>query len=217
MRFTLMRTVLLLLCGLAQAGIGFAATDVRVSFTLNTTGANGAPLQENRIYFLYRPDNLSKTTPVPMVLVTDGNGPAAYLHRKADQADFLVVSCSYDGNSTGGFSNGNPRIVGFEDYDYITEVIKRVKASDNANDAFTVGFSSGGHTSLAYACERPSMLKAASSVDEFMGLTSNVPSAPLPIIMFEGTSDASVGYTPVKDTVETWRAKIGRASCRPRC
>jgi poly(3-hydroxybutyrate) depolymerase len=182
---------------------------------LNTTGANGAPLQQSRYYYLYRPDNLSKTTPVPMVLVTDGNGPAGYLHRKADQAGFLVVSCSYSGNSARGFNNGNPRITGFEDYDYITEVINRVRASDNANDAFTVGFSAGGHTSLAYACERPSMIKAASSVDEFMGLTYNIPSAPVPMIVFHGTSDKSVPYTMVKDTVDAWRAVDGLLKAAP--
>jgi poly(3-hydroxybutyrate) depolymerase len=149
-----------------------------------------------------------------MVVVTDGNGPAGFLHSKADRAAFLVVSCDYSGNSTGHVNNGNPRETGWEDYDYLAEVIRRVKASENANDAFTVGFSAGGHTSLAYACERPSTLKAAASVDEFMQV-SNVPSAPLPVILFEGTADANVSYTMVKDTVDRWRAVDGLLEARP--
>ncbi len=198
---------------LALAGNAAAATDVRVSFTLRTKDAEGAEVQQNRVYFVYRPDNLSRSAPVPMVVVTDG-GLGGFLHRKADQAGFLVVSCSYAGNSTGHVNNGDPRESGWEDYDYITEVIRRVQASENAVDAFTVGFSAGGHTSLAYACERPSTLRAAASVDEFMQV-SNIPTAPLPVILFEGTADASVAYTMVKDTVDRWRTVDGLLEVRP--
>jgi poly(3-hydroxybutyrate) depolymerase len=213
-----MRAALLLFCcGLISEG--FAAPDVRVNFILKTTGADGAPLQQNRYYYVYRPDNLAKTTPVPVILVMEAATPTGFFHRKADQAGFVVVSCAYSGNSSGtpgsGYKNGDPRVVGFEDFDYITEVIRRVKASDNCNDAFTVGLSMGGHTSLAYACERPSTIKAAASLDEFMGLTSNIPLAPLPIIMFHGTGDKSVPYRKVRDTVDAWRAKDGLLDATP--
>jgi poly(3-hydroxybutyrate) depolymerase len=213
-----MRTALLLLCFVILASGGFAATDVRVDFTLNAADAYGAPLQQNRFYWVYRPDNLPKTTPVPMILVMDSS-PATFLHRKADQAGFVVVSCSFSGNSTGTpgtvWNSDNPRITGFEDYDYTTEVINRVRASENCNDAFITGLSKGGHMALAYACERPSMIKAASSLDEFMGLTSNIPSAPTPIIVFQGASDTSVPYAMVKDTVDAWRAIGGLLNATP--
>src|ERR1035438_9709368 len=81
-----------------------------------------------------------------------------------------------------------------------------VRASDNGQDAFIAGLSKGGHISLSYACVRPSMLRAAASLDEFMGLTSNIPSAPLPVMLVEGTLDTNVPYTMVKDTVDGWRA-----------
>jgi poly(3-hydroxybutyrate) depolymerase len=195
-----------------------AATDVRVNFTLNTTDPYGAPLKQNRFYWVYRPDNLSKTTPVPMILVMDG-GVSTYFHRKADQAGFVVVSCAFSGNSTGtpgtGWNADNPRVSGFEDIDYITEVITRVRASDNCDDTFITGLSKGGHISLAYACERPSFIRAAASVDEFMQLASNIPSAPVPIIMFEGTADTNVSYTMVKDTLDAWRAVNGLLSVVP--
>ena len=211
-----MRKALFLLCFVVLASDGFAATDVRVNFTLNTTDAHGIPVQQNRYYYVYRPDNLPKSAPVPAILAMDDG---VLFHRKADQAGFVVVSCSFSGNSTGtpgtGWNNDNPRITGYEDYDYITEVINRVRASDNVNDAFTVGFSTGGHTSLAYACERPSTIRAASSVDEFMGLTSNLPSAPLPVILFHGTLDTSVNYTMVKDTVDAWRMVDGLVNATP--
>ena len=207
------------LCLAILASTGFAATDVRVDFTLSTKDAYGAPLQQQRYYYVYRPDNLPKTTPVPMVLVMTGSGTAGFLHAKADQAGFVVVSCTFSGNFTGipgtVWNSDNPRITGFEDFDYIDEVIKRVKASDNGDDAFTVGLSKGGHMSLAYACERPSMIKAASSLDEFMGLTSNLPSAPVPIILFQGTSDTSVPYAMAKDTVDAWRATNGLLNATP--
>jgi hypothetical protein len=58
-------------------------------------------------------------------------GIASNLHRKADQAGFVVVSCAFSGNSTGTpgtvWINEDPRIVGFEDYDYTSQVIRRVK------------------------------------------------------------------------------------------
>ena len=210
------RTALFPLCFAVLASAGFAATDVRVDFTLNTTDAFGAPVQEQRFYYVYRPDNLPKTTPVPMVLVMTGSGTAGFLHAKADQAGFVVVSCTFSGNSTGipgtVWNNDNPRVTGFEDFDYLDEVIKRVKGSDNCDDAFTVGLSKGGHMSLAYACERPAMIRAASSLDEFMGLTSNIPSAPVPILVFHGTLDNSVPYAMVKDTVDAWRATNGLLS-----
>jgi poly(3-hydroxybutyrate) depolymerase len=210
------RFTLFLLGCVVLASRAVAASDVRVDFTLNTTDANGAPIREDRHYYLYRPENLPRTGPVPMTLVMEASpasGPASFFHRKADQSGFLVVSCSFSGNSTGTpgtvWNSGDPRVTGFEDIDYITEVINRVRASDNANDAFIAGISKGGHISLAYACERPAMIKAAASLDEFMQLTENIPSAPAPIIVFQGTSDANVPYTMVKDTVDVWRAVDG--------
>lgn len=200
----------------------FAATDLRVAFTLNTTDPYGAPVQEQRYYYLYRPDNLPRSTPVPMVLVLEAapnGGPAGFFHHMADLAGFLVVSCSFSGNSTGTpgtqWNADNPRISGYEDHDYLTEVINRVRASDNGNDAFIAGLSKGGHMSLAFACERPNMLRAAASVDEFMGLTSNIPSAPLPILMFHGTLDSNVPYTMGKDTLDAWRATNSLINATP--
>jgi len=82
----------------------FAAKDVRVDFKLNTTDAYNAPIQQSRYYYVYRPDNLSISTPVPMVLVMEASpnsGPAGFFHRKADQAGFILISCSFSGNSSG--------------------------------------------------------------------------------------------------------------------
>jgi poly(3-hydroxybutyrate) depolymerase len=207
-----MRTVPWFLSLAVCATSAFAATDVRVNFTLNTTDENGAPLRENRYYYVYRPDGLSKATPIPMVLVMDSS-PATFLHRKADQAGFVVVSCSFSGNSTGTpgttWNNHNPHINGFEDMDYTTEVINRVRLSDNVNDAFICGISKGGHMAYAYACVRPATLRAACSVDSGMGLPFNLPTAPLPIIAFHGTADGASSYTMGRATVEAWRMLDG--------
>jgi poly(3-hydroxybutyrate) depolymerase len=211
------RTALCLLCFAVLASDGLAATDVRVNFTLDTTDADGTPIQQQRYYYVYRPDNLPRTSPVPMLLVTLGGG--TMFHRNAGQAGFIVATCAFAGNSSGnpgtGWNADNPRISGYEDYDYLTEVINRARVSDNANDAFITGLSKGGHIALAYACERPGMIKAAGPLDEFMGLTSNIPSAPVPIIAFHGTSDSSVPYTMMKDTVDVWRAVDGLSSVTP--
>jgi hypothetical protein len=71
-----------------------------------------------------------------MVLLMEASpasGPATFLHRKAEQAGFIVVSCSFSGNYTGTpgtvWNHSDPRVSGYEDFDYITEVINRVKAS----------------------------------------------------------------------------------------
>ena len=196
----------------AAAGDAFAATDVKVTFTLNTTDADGDPLVENRYYWIYRPDNLPKTTPVPMILCmsSGGDDPMTFFHRMADQAGFVLVSCSFSGNSAGGsWNNGDPTIDGFEDMDYATAVIGRVTQSDNCNDAFMCGLSKGGHMAYAYVCARPDKLKAACSVDEFMGLASNIPTAPVPILAIHGTADTAVPYTMGKDSADAWRTLDG--------
>ena len=194
------------------ARCGFAAQDVRVNFTLNTTDVNGNPIQESRYYYIYRPDGLSTTAPAPMLLVLEpsvDSGPETDFHNEADRDGFILVSCSYSGNSTGKpatkWSADDPNVVGYEDVDYLSAVISQVRTSNNANDAFVTGLSKGGHMALAYACVRPSMLKGAASMGEYMGLTFNIPSAQLPILMIQGTAD-SVPYTLVKDTVDAWRA-----------
>lgn len=210
------------LCPLLFAALSFAATDVRVDFTLNTADPYGAPLQQHRYYYVYRPDNLPKANPVPIILVLEASpnsGPATFFHSRADQAGFVVVSCSFSGNSTGTpgtqWNADNPRITGFEDYDYFTEVIRRVSASENSVDAFLTGISKGGHMTMAYACERPSTVRAVGPLDEFMGLTSNLPTAPVPLIMFQGTLDTNVPYTMVKDTLDAWRAVNGLLNLTP--
>src|ERR1700684_391907 len=93
-----MRKVISLLYFVILAGDVLAATNVQVNFVLNTTDANGVPIQQKRYYLIYRPDNLSKSTPVPMIVAMDDG---TLLHRKADQAGFVVVSASSSGNSTG--------------------------------------------------------------------------------------------------------------------
>ncbi|MCL5278567.1 MAG: putative Ig domain-containing protein [Planctomycetes bacterium] len=219
-----MKTALLSFSLVVCAGSALAATDVRVNFVLNTTDENGVPITENRYYYVYRPDGLSKSTPVPMILLME-HGPgcalwtASLFHRKADQAGFLVVGCSFSGNYTGTpgtvWNNDDPRITGWEDMDYTTAVIQRVRAAENGSDAFICGLSKGGHMAYAYACVRPDMLKAACSVDEFMGLTSNIPAAPLPIIAFHGTADTNVSYTMQRDSVDAWRMIDGLLGAAP--
>jgi poly(3-hydroxybutyrate) depolymerase len=192
------------------------AVEIRVNFTLATRDRYGAPVTQQRTYSLYRPGGLPQTAPAPMVLVMEASpnsGPATFLRRKADQAGFLIVSCSFSGNATGTpgsvWVSDNPDNAGWEDMDYVTEVIRRVRESDNGGDAFITGLSKGGHMALAYACARPDTIRAASSVDEFMGLTLNFPAAPVPVIVFQGTLDTNVPYTMVKDTVDAWRATNG--------
>jgi hypothetical protein len=50
------------------------------------------------------------------------------------------------------------------------------------------------------------MIRGAASVDEFMGLNSNIPSGPVSVIMFQGTRDTNVPYAMAKDTLDVWRA-----------
>jgi poly(3-hydroxybutyrate) depolymerase len=188
---TPMRIPFLLLALLGCFGSVRGATALKVTFTLHTANAAGAGLTENRYYYLYRPNHLSRAVSAPMVLVMEavpGSGPAGFFHRKADQAGFVVVSCAVPGNSLGTvWNNKDPRETGFEDYDYTEAVIKAVRLSDNAGDAFICGLSKGGHMAYAYACERPPTIRAACSMNEFMGLTSNRPKAPVPIMAIHGT------------------------------
>jgi len=217
-----MKAVIASVVCLAGISAAFAGTQTKISFTLNTTDDNGAHVSQNRYYWVYRPTGLALATPVPMMLELEcsPNGtPVTFMNAKADAAGFVVVSCSFSGNSTGtpgrGWTAGNPRAAGWEDIDYLTEVIHQVAASDNCNDAFITGISKGGHMTMAYACERPAMIRAAGPMDEFMGLTSNLPTAPVPLIMFHGTADTNVPYTMVKDSVDRWIANNGLQNAVP--
>ena len=210
----------LVLFQLVCTGSAFAATARTVNFTLNTTDAYGKPMVQSRVYYVYRPDGLARTTPVPMVLIMDAapttGAAGGFLNRKADQAGFLVVSCSFGGNSFGTVWNSdNPRVTGWEDYDYISTVITSVRQAENANDAFICGLSKAGHVSWAYACERAEMLRAACSLDEFMGVNTNFPQAPIPILGIQGTQDSAVVYNMMRDSVETWRATNGLLGVTP--
>lgn len=176
-----------------------------MTFTLDTTDRYGAPIQQTRYYYVTRPDGLPKSKPAHMILVfaAVGNSGADGLFRDvAAKAGLLVISCAFTGNSDGGsWVNDNSVFAGNDDYDYVAEVIRRVRESENGTDAFVAGLSKGGHMALAYACERPSTIKAAASIDEFMQET-NYPTAPVPILMFHGTADANVAYTMAKDTLD---------------
>jgi poly(3-hydroxybutyrate) depolymerase len=211
-----------LACLLVLVAAAHAATDVRVDFTLNTTDPYGNPIQQQRYYYVYRPDGLSRTKPVPMVLVLEASansGPATFFRDIAGKAGFVIVSCSFSGNTSGtpgtGWTADDPHISGWEDFDYFDEVMRQVAASQNAGDAFMTGISKAGHMTQAYACERPQKLRATGPLDEFMGLTSNIPTAPVPLIMFQGTLDTNVPYTMVKETVDVWRAVDSLLSVTP--
>lgn len=196
-------------------GVSVWASDTKVSFTLNTTDAYGGALQESRYYYVTRPDGLPKTKPAPMILMFEASansGPDGLFRSIAGANGFLIVSCSFSGNSTGTpgsvWTSDNPSFAGNEDYDYVAEVIRRVRQDENGTDAFVAGLSKGGHMALAYACERPSTIKAAASIDEFMQ-PENRPTAQVPVIVFQGTQDTNVPYTMTRDTFDIWRAFNG--------
>jgi poly(3-hydroxybutyrate) depolymerase len=206
---------------LIALGASAWASDTKVSFTLNTSDAYGGALQESRYYYVTRPDGLSKAKPVPMILVFEAganSGPDGLFRAIAGQYGFLIVSCSFSGNSTGTpgsvWTSDSSSFAGNEDYDYVTEVIRRVREAENGSDAFVAGLSKGGHMALAYACERPSMIKAAASIDEFMQ-PENRPTAPVPVIVFQGTQDTNVPYTMTRDTFDIWRAFNGLLRVAP--
>jgi poly(3-hydroxybutyrate) depolymerase len=205
---------------LLLTGHALAATAVKVTFTLNTTDAYGSPLTQSRCYYKYRPDGFPTNTPLPMVLIMeagpDSGSADSVLNAKANAMGFVAVTCEFTGNSSGSsWKNDNPRIVGWEDYDYTTQVITQVRASDNCNDTFITGLSKGGHMSWAYACERPDLLQAAGPMDEFINLINNIPQKPLPIIALQGTADANVPYTMMKDSVDEWLAVDGLLNVTP--
>ncbi|MDQ6699231.1 MAG: hypothetical protein M3Z36_03485 [Acidobacteriota bacterium] len=178
-----MSTAVLLLCFAVLASVSFAASDVRFDFTLNAT------------------DALPETSPMPMIPVMEASpnsDPAWFLHRNGDYTETPGTV----------WNNNNPRVTRYEDFDYTDEVISRVRASENGGDAFITGISKGGHRSFAYAGERPWMIEAAGPLDEFMGSTSNFPSAP-------GTLDTNVPFAMVKESVDASRAADGLLDATP--
>ena len=207
-----------LIC-LGLSGNVHAATAVKVSFTLNTNDKYGAPITQDRYYYLYRPDGFSTNTPLPALLVMEyspGGAAISSFNAKSAQAGFVVVTCSINGNSVGsGWIVDDPLWVGYEDFDYTSEVISRVRASDNCNDFFICGLSKGGHAALAFACERPTQIKAAASLDEFMQLISNIPQVPVPIMAVQGTADGLIPYAMMRDTMDAWRTMNGLSGAEP--
>src|SRR2546430_930430 len=83
-----MKTTLSLALSILCAASAFAGTTVQVSFTLNTTDKNAAPITQNRSYSKYRPDGYPTSTPLPAILLMEtgitGSANAEFL-AKADQ------------------------------------------------------------------------------------------------------------------------------------
>ena len=127
-----MTTQLLSLYLAILAGSAFAASEVRYSFILHTADADGAPIQQTRSYVVYRPDDLPKTAAVPLVVVLDGS--TSNFQRQADHYKFVVAGCNFAGNSTGNpassWNNDNPRIAGWEDFDYLDELTQIRRSSE---------------------------------------------------------------------------------------
>ena len=196
-----------------------AATAAKVAFTLGTTTKTGTATTESRYYYVYRPDGLVLTAPVPAIMVLEdvaGDPAVDEFNALANSNGIVIITGSVKGNSSNTFWRADdPRWVGPEDYDYISSVINQVKSSQNCNDFFIAGLGQGGHMALAYACERPSMIKAAVCMGGFMEALGNMPQAPVPVMVMHGTGDTSSVYAMGRDTVEIWRARNNLLNAAP--
>lgn len=163
----------------------------------------------SRTYYIYVPKSYSASTKAPVVFVLH-----PFLHdaawaehnmgwdQCADKNGFLVVygqSAADRGSWNAGLTRSE-RATGYDDVAYLEAVIDAVEGSYTVDmsHVYMVGFSAGAFMTAKMGATIPNSLTAIATVEGMTGLADQdtlVPTSPLSIIMFRGTSDDVVPYT----------------------
>lgn len=153
---------------------------------------------------LYLHPAIATTTPAPAVIVLHYLGgkpqPMANLTLAMewvrDSGAWVILPQGTYGDWTDTPTDFHRRS---DDVGFLSQLIEDSVARYGVDPArvYMTGYSRGGTMSLWMACERPDLLAAVASVASTLRKSASrfcAPSAPIPVLLFNGTADEEVGY-----------------------
>jgi polyhydroxybutyrate depolymerase len=217
-----------LLSGLT-AGTGGAYADEGQTYHLS----DGA---RDRTYLLYRPANLNRQTPVPLVIMLHGGfgsgsqaKSAYHWDEQADRQGFVVAypnGISHSWNA-GGICCGPALRKNIDDLGFLTRLIKAVSQAENIDPGrvYITGMSNGAAMSYRYACEGTYPIAAIGPVAGSFSYSCARPH-PVSVVAIHGLDDQHIpfaggsgtkgvtngSWTPVSQTLDSFRAAN---NCQP--
>lgn len=170
-----------------------------------------------RTYLLAIPESVAANpeAPAPLIIVLHGTGGSG--SSTADEAGFTAIAererliVVYPEALDGQWMDGRPGADGPEDVTFITRVIGALGATLalNPDQVFVLGFSSGGTLAQRLACALPEQLAAvgviAAPMPEYLQAEC-AGTAPIPIMLIQGTDDSAFPWLGVPGTVLGGRA-----------
>ena len=158
----------------------------------------------NRLYTLYKPDNLKEKAPLVFVLhgyTSNSTNIMNYskMNDIADQNGFMVCYPQGTTNIFTGQTHWNANLKEMSsvtDSEFLTDLAKKLQAEFNLSEknTFACGMSNGGFMSYTLGCERSDTFKAIASITGTMSGYdwNNCNPNKVPVLQISGTNDMVV-------------------------
>ena len=158
----------------------------------------------NRLYTLYKPDNLKEKAPLVFVLhgyTSNSTNIMNYskMNEIADQNGFMVCYPQGTTNIYTGQTHWNANLKEMSsvtDSEFLTDLAKKLQAEFNLSEknTFACGMSNGGFMSYTLGCERSDTFKAIASITGTMSGYdwNNCNPNKVPVLQISGTNDMVV-------------------------
>ena len=158
----------------------------------------------NRLYTLYKPDNLKEKAPLVFVLhgyTSNSTNIMNYskMNEIADQNGFMVCYPQGTTNIYTGQTHWNANLnemSSVTDSEFLTDLAKKLQAEFNLSEknTFACGMSNGGFMSYTLGCERSDTFKAIASITGTMSGYdwNNCNPNKVPVLQISGTNDMVV-------------------------
>ena len=158
----------------------------------------------NRLYTLYKPDNLKEKAPLVFVLhgyTSNSTNIMNYskMNDIADQNGFMVCYPQGTTNIYTGQTHWNANLKEMSsvtDSEFLTDLAKKLQAEFNLSEknTFACGMSNGGFMSYTLGCERSDTFKAIASITGTMSGYdwNNCNPNKVPVLQISGTNDMVV-------------------------
>ena len=158
----------------------------------------------NRLYTLYKPDNLKEKAPLVFVLhgyTSNSTNIMNYskMNEIADQNGFMVCYPQGTTNIYTGQTHWNANLKEMSsvtDSEFLTDLAKKLQAEFNLSEknTFACGMSNGGFMSYSLGCERSDTFKAIASITGTMSGYdwNNCNPNKVPVLQISGTNDMVV-------------------------
>ena len=158
----------------------------------------------NRMYTLYKPDNLKEKAPLVFILhgyTSNSTNIMNYsaMNSIADQHGFMVCYPQGTRNLYTGQTHWNANLTemsSVDDSGFLNDLAKKLQAEYNLSDknTFVGGMSNGGFMSYTLGCERSDTFKAIASITGTMSGYDwrNCNPGKVPVLQISGTNDMVV-------------------------